>query len=94
MGFDFEEFGDLLKSKEENKKAKDREAVLKTSSEHTKYCPKCGSPNLNFLIYFRPSLWKCLDCNYEGAFVLEGEELAAKIKEHYQKSLVDKQEED
>jgi len=42
------------------------------------------------LIYFRPSIWKCLDCNYEGTFVVEGEELAAKIREHYQKNSVNK----
>jgi len=89
-GFDFEEFGDLLKSKDESRKAEAREVRRETGLGHTKYCPKCGSPNLNFLIYFRPSIWKCLDCNYEGTFVVEGEELAAKIREHYQKNSVNK----
>jgi hypothetical protein len=33
----------------------------------------------------RPSIWKCLDCGYEGAFIIEDGELAEKMPERYQK---------
>ncbi len=48
-----------------------------------KFCPKCGSPNINFLIYYTPSVWKCLNCDYEGVFILEGEQLAQRIQKAY-----------
>jgi DNA-directed RNA polymerase subunit M len=41
----------------------------------TKCCPKCGSTNINFLVFYRPSTWKCLDCGYEGAFITQDGEL-------------------
>jgi DNA-directed RNA polymerase subunit M len=49
-----------------------------------KCCPKCGSTNINFLVFYRPSIWKCLDCGYEGVLI-EGNELAEKMQERYQK---------
>jgi hypothetical protein len=36
-----------------------------------KCCPNCGSTNVNFLVFYRPSTWRCLDCGYEGAFIIE-----------------------
>ena len=36
-----------------------------------KCCPKCGSINVNPLVFYRPSIWRCLDCGYEGAFIIE-----------------------
>jgi len=82
--FKFKEFGDLLKEKWNLKKsierAKKQEAIL----SRTKFCPKCGSANINFLVFYRPSIWKCLDCGYEGPFMLEDSKLAEKIQERYQ----------
>jgi hypothetical protein len=37
-----------------------------------KHCPKCGSTNINFPLIYRPSMYKCQDCGYEGAFIIEG----------------------
>jgi hypothetical protein len=48
-----------------------------------KHCPKCGSTNINFLVFYRPSTWKCLDCGYEGAFIVEDSRLPEGIKERY-----------
>ncbi len=48
-----------------------------------KHCPKCGSTNINFLVFYRPSTWKCLDCGYEGAFIVEDSRLSEGIHEHY-----------
>jgi hypothetical protein len=48
-----------------------------------KHCPKCGSTNINPLVFYRPSIWKCSDCGYEGAFIIEGSVLTEKMQEHY-----------
>ncbi len=83
--FKFNEPGDLWRRKWTYKKgsdeAKKREKVLATM----KFCPKCGSANINVLVFHSPSTWKCLDCGYEGAFILEDSNLAEKIRNHYQK---------
>ena len=77
------EFGKLLKEKKVTRKLAKRDKRDKLDLKRVKFCPKCGSPNITFLIYYTPSIWKCLDCEYEGVFVLEGEELAEKIREGY-----------
>jgi hypothetical protein len=48
-----------------------------------KCCPKCGSTNVNPLVFYRPSIWRCLDCGYEGAFIVDDGAFAAKMLERY-----------
>ena len=83
--FQFSELDVLWRQKWEYKKsldeAKRREKVLAT----VKFCPKCGSANINVLAFYRPSTWKCLDFGYEGAFILEDSNMAEKIRSHYRK---------
>jgi len=83
--FKFSELESLWKQKWDYKKslekAKKRELVLATA----KFCPKCGSANVNVLAFYRPSTWKCLDCGYEGAFILEDSNLAEKIRNRHRK---------
>jgi len=62
------------------KEAERREKILET----VKFCPKCGSANIYVLGFFRPSTWKCIDCGYEGAFILEDSNMAEKIRKRYQ----------
>jgi len=85
--FEFSELDVLWKRKWTVKKgldeAKRREKVLAS----VKFCPKCGSANINVLVFYRPSTWKCLDCGYEGAFILEDSNLAEKIRNHNQKEI-------
>lgn len=50
-----------------------------------KHCPKCGSAYVNFLAFYRPQIWKCLDCGYEDAFIIEDGGLAEKMQERCQK---------
>ena len=64
-------------------KQDDRKEVI--NIRRTRCCPKCGSTNINFLVFYRPSIWKCLDCGHEGAFIIEDGELAEKMQERYQK---------
>jgi ribosomal protein L37AE/L43A len=58
---------------------------MESKQKPVKFCPKCGSTNINFPVFYRPSIWKCLDCGYEGAFIVEDSKLAEKIKEDYQR---------
>ena len=82
--FKFNELDVLWKRKWQYKKgleeAKRRDNVLAT----VKFCPKCGSANINVLAFYRPSTWKCLGCGYEGAFILEDSNLAEKIRNRHQ----------
>jgi ribosomal protein S27AE len=48
-----------------------------------KHCPKCGSTDISFLVFYRPSTWKCLDCGYEGAFIVEDGRLPEEIQERH-----------
>ena len=82
-GFDFRSFGELLKKKKEHKESHLTTSKRKKRLSKAKFCPKCGSPRIDFLIYYRPSLWKCQECDYEGSFMIEGIELAEKIRESY-----------
>lgn len=36
-----------------------------------KKCPKCGSRNVKWVLPQMWSLWRCLDCGYQGALVIE-----------------------
>lgn len=85
-GFNFTEFGIILEEKwklqKSLRKSKQQEKALK----RLKFCPKCGSTNINFLTFFRPSIWKCLNCGYEGALIVEDGELAEKIQKRYQRN--------
>ena len=78
--FKFGEFGNLLKEKDTFKKSKERTKGNERVLERMKFCPKCGSINISLPVFYRPSIWKCLDCGYEGAFVIEGNKLAEKIQ--------------
>lgn len=84
--FTFSEIDNLLKQKWEFKKSVERAKREEKLLSRMKFCPECGSTNLNVLVFYRPSLWKCLDCGYEGAFILEDSKLAEKLQEHYRKT--------
>jgi DNA-directed RNA polymerase subunit M len=82
--FDSSELSNLWKQKWSLKKSIEKAKKQERISETRKYCPKCGSPNINFLVFYRPSMWKCLNCGYEGTLIIEDKQLAEKIQKHYQ----------
>ena len=86
QAFDFDEFGNLLKEKWKYKKSIEKNKENAQIARRVKFCPKCGSPNINCLIFYRPSMWKCLDCGYEGPLIIEDRNLAEKIQESYRKN--------
>ena len=85
--FKFSELDVLWRQKWTFKKgleeAKKREKMLAS----VKFCPKCGSANIKALAFYRPSMWKCLDCGYEGIFIVEDSKLAQEIRERFQKTV-------
>ena len=84
--FTLGEIENLVKQKWEYKKGVERAKREEKLEGRMKFCPKCGSSNLNVLVFYRPSVWKCLDCGYEGAFILEDSKLAEKLQEQYRKT--------
>jgi len=81
--FSFSEIDNLLKQKWGFKRSVEPARREEKLSGSMKFCPKCGSANINFLVFYRPSIWKCLDCGYEGAFILEDGKLAEKIRRRH-----------
>ncbi len=81
--FTFREIDSLLEQKWESKKSVEKARREEELSRRVMYCPKCGSANINFLVFYRPSVWRCLDCGYEGVFVLEDSKLAEKIRRRH-----------
>jgi len=56
---------------------------MREIQKRAKFCPKCGSPNITFAVFFKSSIWRCLDCGYEGAFIVEDSDLTEKIQEKF-----------
>jgi len=48
-----------------------------------KFCPNCGSMNIKWLNPQMWSTWKCWDCGYQGAVVIEDEKLAEEIRKNF-----------
>ncbi len=88
--FKFNEFGNLMKEKDSFTKSIKKARQYRDHLQRIEFCPKCGSTNINCLIFYRPSIWKCLDCGYEGAFIIEDSKLAEKIQERYRKAIEEK----
>jgi len=84
--FNFAEYGILLKEKWQYKKKIEKTKEDEVVARMIKFCPKCGSPNMNTVVFYRPSIWKCLDCGYEGTFIVQDGTLAEKIREDCQKT--------
>ncbi len=82
-GFSFTEFGDVLKQKWSFKKSAARSRGQEEILRRIKFCPKCGSTNISFPIFYRPSIWKCLNCGYEGSLIVEDGDVAKEIRRHY-----------
>jgi len=54
---------------------------MKENQRQVQFCPKCGSTNVTFAVFYRPSIWKCLDCGYEGALIIGDSPMAEKTRE-------------
>lgn len=50
-----------------------------------KYCPRCGSLNIEWVLPQDWSKWECKHCGYIGPMVIEDGKLADEIKKDYEK---------
>jgi ribosomal protein L37AE/L43A len=50
-----------------------------------KFCPSCGSNNVKWELPQTWSVWKCWDCGYVGAFIIEDGIIATEIRKDYLK---------
>ena len=50
-----------------------------------KYCPRCGSSNIEWVLPQDWSKWECKHCGYIGPMVIEDGKLADEIKKDYEK---------
>ena len=56
-----------------------------------KFCPKCGSPNVEWVLPHVWSKWECKDCGYIGVFIIEDGKIAETLQEDYLKKLKEEQ---
>jgi rubredoxin len=52
-----------------------------------KFCPNCGSKNIDWVLPQTWSKYECKDCGYIGVFVIEDGKISEKIREEYLKNL-------
>jgi rubredoxin len=50
-----------------------------------RFCPRCGSKNIDWILPQDWSKWECKECGYVGAFIVEDGNIADEIKKEYQK---------
>jgi predicted RNA-binding Zn-ribbon protein involved in translation (DUF1610 family) len=89
---DFEPLGELLNKKWKASKPREGKIDTKHVMEHTKFCPKCGSPEV-FWASGLPQLWstwECRNCGYRGALIIENIEIAMKLREDFTKEKMNK----
>ena len=55
-----------------------------------KFCPKCGSTDIDWLIPQDRQKWECKNCGYIGAFIVEDGKIADKIRDEYKKKNLNK----
>lgn len=50
-----------------------------------RFCPKCGSTDIDWVLPQDWSKWECKKCGYIGAFIIEDGKIAKEISEEYLK---------
>ena len=55
-----------------------------------KFCPKCGSINVDWVLPYDRQKWKCKDCGYIGALIVEDGKMAEGVRREYVKNRVKK----
>ena len=48
-----------------------------------KFCPRCGSPRVDWVLPQIWSKWECKDCGWTGAFIVEDGKLAEELRKEY-----------
>ena len=50
-----------------------------------KFCPQCGSSNLDWVLPHDQQKWQCKDCGYVGAFIVDDGKIAEQVRKEYLK---------
>jgi len=50
-----------------------------------KFCPRCGSSNLDWVLPYDRQKWECKDCGYVGAFIVDDGKIAEQVRKEYLK---------
>ncbi|HEC89243.1 MAG: hypothetical protein DRN12_00635 [Thermoplasmata archaeon] len=58
-----------------------------------KFCPRCGSSNIEWILPQIWSKWECKDCGYIGSLIIEDSTLAEEIRKNYLKKREEKDKE-
>ena len=48
-----------------------------------KFCPRCGSKNIDWLLPHDRQKWECKDCGYIGSLIIEDGIIAEQIRKDY-----------
>jgi transcription initiation factor TFIIIB Brf1 subunit/transcription initiation factor TFIIB len=51
-----------------------------------KFCPRCGSKNIDWPLPHDRQKWECKDCGYIGAFIIDDGKIADEIHKQYLKN--------
>jgi len=52
-----------------------------------RYCPKCGSARIKWVLPQIWSIYTCMECGYRGSLIFDNKKLAEKIRQKFLKSL-------
>ncbi len=52
-------------------------------ASHYKFCPNCGSPNVEWELPHTWSKWVCRECGYIGVLIIEEANMAVEIRRVY-----------
>lgn len=50
-----------------------------------KFCPRCGSKDIEWPLPYDRQKWECKDCGYIGAFIIEDGKIAQELRKEYLK---------
>jgi len=51
-----------------------------------KFCPNCGSDNIDWILPQNWSKYECKNCGYVGALIIDDEKIAKEINKEYLKN--------
>ena len=54
-----------------------------------KFCPRCGSTDIDWVLPQTWSKWECKHCGYIGPLIIEDGKIAEELKKDYEKRKVD-----
>lgn len=66
------EFGKSINKLVRKMKTNIKEGDLnKKNTKKPMLCPRCGSASMTSAAFYKPSIWMCFDCSYEGVAIIE-----------------------